>query len=614
MAFGNPLGLFALLALLPFIFLYLRRPKPKERTIPSLMFFMRSKGSTKFANFFREIIRNLLFLLQLLILLSLIFAATSPFFTTDKPTSSEHTALVIDGSASMNALLADGSGTRFEKAISEALSRMEGRVSIVLATNFPIVVLDKGTTGEARKILATLRAKSTQTHIGDGMLAAGELIEATKTGTVLVLSDFQSNQGTDVIVAKRSLDARGIDVNLVKITGSQEKLESLSNVGFVGVDVNKFSTTGLVRNYDDEQRDVEIEIFNKESSIATEKLTIGPRSLESISFDTMHGETELEILRKDDFETDNRAFVSSPTRKVDVLLITNSDSSYLRSALTSAPNIKLDIATPPVIRSFGYDVIVIQNATQELMLPGFYRDINRAVDNGTGLIITSQDNLDTYFKEFEAPLRVTGLGNSSLTNVRIENFMTSGVEFGVISQYTKIKPDDDGGFTSLVVADDETPLIGFYSKKTGLVMYYGLIDELSSFKTSYFYPIFWDNMLSFLTNTQDLSSFNLLTGSIEVISEQEVSTPNGNVKTDRLLMDDSGFYTFSGKTVASNLLDAKESDIASDESTAIINSDSKLLTSDSKAKSEFSFEIHLVLAALALILIELLIIKTRGDL
>ncbi|MBI2141133.1 BatA domain-containing protein [Candidatus Woesearchaeota archaeon] len=622
MPFKNPAGLYALLALIPFIFLYLRRPKPKEKTIPSLMFFIKEGGVTKFANFFKQILRNLLFLLQLAIILSAAFAIASPFFTSEKAAAAKHTVLVIDGSASMNALLSDGSGTRFGRAVEEASSRLEGRVSVVLAENIPVVALDKGTATEARKILSTLKAKATKTHIGDGMLAAGELIDdSSGNSRVVVLSDFQADEGTDAIVAKRSLAARKIDVELVNVLGSgsegKEALKGLSNVGFVGLDINKFQTTALVRNYDDSQHKVDLEVMNNGNLVAKEQLDIGPRSVEPFSFGTVHGSTQLDILRKDDLETDNRLFVSSPVRKIRALLITNSDSSYLMAALRSSPNVELDIAFPPVVKAFNYDVIIIHNASSQFMLPGFYREINKAVMNGTGLVVTAQQvrqDLPVYVKQFDMPLELFGMGNSSRASVRIEGYLTKGVDFGVVAGYNVARPYSTDKFTSLVVADDNSSLLGSYSKGSGIVFYYGLLDDASTFKSSYFYPVFWDNLLSFLTRSEDIASFNVQTGRVEGISEQQVMTPSGRVKTARLFFDEAGFYTIGSKVIAANIVDKAESDIASEKALELASYDSTLLSAATTAKSEIEFGSQLAFAALALVLLELLLVKMRGDL
>ncbi|MBI2144914.1 BatA domain-containing protein [Candidatus Woesearchaeota archaeon] len=614
MPFKNPLGLYALLALIPFILLYMRRPKPKEKTIPSLMFFLREQGVTKFSNFFKQILQNLLFLVQLAIILSVAFSAASPFFTSEKAATAKQTVIVIDGSASMNARLSGELATRFEKAAAQAGELIEGDAGVVLATNIPVVMLERGSSSEARKILSALKAKATETHIGDAMLAAGELVEDPKKSKVVVISDFQENQGTDVLVAKRSLAARGINVVLANVL-SEETLNELSNVGFAELDINKFQTTALIKNYDDAERAIDIEVLSNGKEVSTEHLVLEPRSLEPVSFDTLNGKTQLRIKQDDDLETDNSLFINSPTKKVKALLITNSDTSYIMAALKSSPSVELDVAFPPVIKHFGYDVIIIHNASSQFMLPGFYKEINKAVANGTGLVITAQESLPTYIKQLNMPIEPKGMANTSKANTKVENRLTKGIDFGVVARhYTLSNKSKESQFTTLVAADDESPLIATYTSGSGAVTYYGLLDDASSFRSSYFYPIFWDNLMGFLTKSDDIASFNVLTGKIEGISEQQVETPNGKIRTARLFFDDAGFYSYGAKTVAANLLSKEESNIRSADAAETGKADSTLSLGAVQTKAELQLESKLIFAGIALLFLELLIIKMRGDL
>ena len=55
MGIGNLLGLYGLLILVPFILIYLFKPKPVEKMIPSLMFFLRDQKHKKKASFLRRL-------------------------------------------------------------------------------------------------------------------------------------------------------------------------------------------------------------------------------------------------------------------------------------------------------------------------------------------------------------------------------------------------------------------------------------------------------------------------------------------------------------------------------------------------------------------------------
>ena len=98
--FQRPLGLLALIAVAIFIFLYLRRPKPQEKVIPSLMFVIQDNKRSRQYSFFQKLMTNLLFLLQLLSILSLALVAAAPFAKLKYDVTLENTVIILDVSAS----------------------------------------------------------------------------------------------------------------------------------------------------------------------------------------------------------------------------------------------------------------------------------------------------------------------------------------------------------------------------------------------------------------------------------------------------------------------------------------------------------------------------------
>ncbi|MFH1181781.1 MAG: BatA domain-containing protein, partial [Candidatus Woesearchaeota archaeon] len=79
MPFDNPLGWYAFASLLVLIILYLIRPKPRQKTVSSLMFFIKDKGFLRHSMLLRRLLHNLLLLLQLLAVLLLCFSITAPY-------------------------------------------------------------------------------------------------------------------------------------------------------------------------------------------------------------------------------------------------------------------------------------------------------------------------------------------------------------------------------------------------------------------------------------------------------------------------------------------------------------------------------------------------------
>ncbi len=596
MPFERLIGGLAFLSLIPFIILYLRRPKPTEQTIPSLMFFISQHGSTRFHSFLRHLIRSVLFLLQLLILSLLAFSVMG-FFSEVTAEKSGNLVIVLDVSASMQTEQ-DGK-TRFEQAVSKAEELLKGRVSLVLASNVPRVVLESSNPEAAKKVLKAIKPLDTSSNIGDAILVARDLLGGK--GKIIVLSDFIATEGIDPLVAKRSVSKDAV-VRFFNFGGQA------SNVGIIDLDVDKSTAKVALENFNKKAETVKIQVVNNGiKDQAT--ITLEPRSLEEFEFDTLQGQTEVRLIVDDDFKADNTAYVSVPANtKTKVLLITNSEKTNLEAALLAASDISLDIAKPPVVSKFDYDVIILHKFDAKLMLPGYYNEIERSTKNGSSVIITTQEDLDSAKIKF-LPVEVLGLGGVSRNIINITNYFTDGIDFGVNERFLNVKAKD--GATTIVSAQD-SPVLTLSGLGSGTVVYYGLLDDYSSFKSSITYPQFWSRLINFLAKTENLDNFNFETGRIDVIKKQTVDTPLGKIKTDRLLLDKAGFYTYDRK-VAANLLNIRESSVSSD-ATAFSEEEKQITIETSKLTETKSFDSLLALLAAILIFAELLYIKFRGDL
>ncbi len=118
MSFLTPLAFLGLLLAIPIVLLYMLRLRRREVVISST-FLWRQILQDKEANTpWQRLRRNLLLLLQLIILALMVLALARPYVAVPA-VSSGQTALLIDASASMNAADVEG-GTRFEAAKTQA--------------------------------------------------------------------------------------------------------------------------------------------------------------------------------------------------------------------------------------------------------------------------------------------------------------------------------------------------------------------------------------------------------------------------------------------------------------------------------------------------------------
>ena len=208
------------------------------------------------------------------------------------------------------------------------------------------------------------------------------------------------------------------------------------------------------------------------------------------------------------------------------------------------------------------------------------------------------------------PVDILGVGSLSRNVVNITNYFTEGIDFGVNERFLEARAKE--GVTTVVSAEG-SPVLALSGLGSGMVVYYGLIDEYSSLKSSPSYPQFWSRLIGFLTNTEELGNFNFETGRIDVVQNQLITTPSGKVKTNRVLFDKAGFYDYDRKRVAASLLDERESAVSSDPS--IFSEDEKMVSSEkSKLKETRRFYSLLAFIAAILIFAELVYVKFRGDL
>lgn len=588
---ANPEGLWAFLSVLPLILLYLVRPRPKPIKIPSLMFYMKAQGAKKLTSFFRQITKDWLFLLQMLIVILLAFTFVEPLSTYQHDVTASNTVIVLDASASMQA--EEGARTRFSISVNKAKNMVGAKNTIILAKDVPYIALQDGTSMEAIKYLDTIEPYGTESQIGEAIILAGETLNE---GRVIVLSDFINTGGQDPEIAKNVLESKGLVVDFVNILGDTKK-----NVGIIDVVVGNEETDIYIKNYDDTAYNVGIETGKTKSS-----LNIGALSTETYTIQTPPGVTKIHLDHNDDLPADNVAYISSPpSGRAKVLLITNNESVFLKNALTASGEIILEIAKPPVIPKEDYDVYILSEIDMTEILPGTFEDIKQKVEKGASVIVHYQN--DTIDYKGLNPVQINEGTVRSVVNVDQLNAFTKNIEFGSATIRNAIIDKD----STKIVSVSEQPAIAFKQKGIGKYMYYGIGEE-NEFKYSTSYPIFWTELIKYLTAQQDIRNLNYKTGNTLILEdEQTITTPRKKVKKNLLILDDIGIYQLEDRTIAANLNSQLESDINAKKE---IGTKSKAYElRPVKETREFDWAIALILAALAFILFELLVIKKRGD-
>ncbi len=618
--FLNPPGLYALFSLIPLVLLYLVKPRPQEKKIPSLMFFLKDIGRENSLAFFRRLYQDWLFILQLLVLILISTAIAKPYLEVSEKLLADNSIIVLDASASMQTKY--DSGTRFDEAIKQAKNNLGSKNTLILVKSTPEVVYQDESASTVRAYLNNLKPSETTTSLYTTLLTAADYIKGDHT-QVIALSDFiDTDTEADLNTAKRALESKGAAVEFIPIASPAR------NIGIIDADVGEQKTAIRIKNYNDQTQTATVNINDLH-----EPVTIPANGIEIFTFTTPSSVSKLTLDVDDDFSVDNNLYLSAPSnRTLRILFITNQEDKLTQQNIyiafdvigkTTSYHMKTETLDPPKAHNIDQDIILIDRVDKSLLLPGTIKSIKERVENGGTLIVLPQEDLGAI--DFQGLLPVT-IKNKDTVGSDIENVLcpttqqassegekclTKDIQFGHATEYLASDPVDS---TTLIAKSkkDGGPLIVLKKQGAGYVIYYGLNDEKSSFRTNIYYPIFWKRIFDLITATQDVHDLNKKSGSTLSLGKNEaVKTPDGRIIRDLLRFDNTGTYTLKDKVIAINLLSEQESDVGGK---FTLHDDDAKKTENIDRKVEKEVTEYAIYILLALLFIELFFIKFRGDL
>lgn len=602
--FLNPAGLLSALFIIPFLLLYLIKPKPHHETIPSLLFIMKDRGRSNINNLFRTFLKDILLLFQLILLLLIIGAVARPYIKVPRKYLVKETVLLVDTSASMQA----HGDARFKDAIKIAKENLGKENTIILIEQNPDILVEKVSSRRAEEALNRLKPTDTATDLTSALqLANGYANPGTR---IVVISDFIPSAGDhDYNTVADALEGTGALVEYHPVTSSSK------NVGIVDLAVGEVTSKVWIKNSNTRPKQVTLKI-----SDAKQQVLLGPSETKEITFKTPPGITKLSILEKDDLAVDNNAWISTPEKNtIKVLIITNDEKNVKNSNFLLALNIiaknfpiRFDIsyAEPPKIPNMDYDVYIVDQANLDLILPGYVKKIEEVVEKGGAMIIFQQPSLFSLDWRNLLPVVALNDGTGGRASVVPEEVLglTKDIEFGQVSSYMKVKSIDG----ATVIAKAVDPLIVMKKSGKGTVLYYGIDDNRGSFSRDPSYPVFWRRVFDLLTDRPSLENLNLKTGGIlSLHKETTVKTPEGTIKSSLIQLKRAGIYTLPDRSLAVNLLSSGESSITTPQNLTRSETN-KEGGGVEKAPKEVTDT--LLWVAILMLILELLYMKYRGDL
>lgn len=262
MHFLNPIFLILSIFIAAVILFYFFRKQYVEKSISSNFLWEQVLNEWQASPWLKKLQQNLLFWLQLLALLLLMFSLVRPFWV-EEAVKGEHLILIVDSSASMSAKYKDS--TRFEaakKAMLELTDRLGGqRVTIIKAGEKPEILLSQETDLAAiRKKVNSIEMSFNHELMEKAMNLAASLSSGKDT-SVHIFSD---------IVTKRQVETLLKD-QYVEVHNIGDPIDNLSLASF-GVAPFNGEITGIavIENQSTKNKDVQF-IVKSDKEVLFEK-------------------------------------------------------------------------------------------------------------------------------------------------------------------------------------------------------------------------------------------------------------------------------------------------------------------------------------------------------
>ena len=573
------------------VLLYFLRLRRRPLEVPSTFLWKKSIEDLRVNSLWQRLRRNILLLLQLLVVAAILFALLRPAWNVT--TTGERIVLLIDHSASMSAT--DVKPTRLADAKRRALELVEqmegGDAAMVIAFADSARVAASYTSEKAslRQAIDAIEPTDRPTNIREALLVASAMLHPAEekagaqekaaagspmAATLYLLSDGRFPEVEDIPLS-------GMDIRFLRIGTSSQ------NVGIMSLapvprpkDLEQLDIVARIRNFGSEPTKVSAELRIDGNRVDLRGVDL-PGNGSSVATFPYAGppaaRLSLHLSPADDFPVDDVAYsVIAPPEPARILHIgpanapltaaLNTPSIQSIAKIESLPITDVDRDLTPKSDGDRYDLVIFDRCLPKVMPPA-----------NTWMIGTVPGEMTTAIKEVKGPVILTWdslhplLQFLNLDDVSL--FETKLVE---PSDRWKSLIETDKG---LVLATIER---GPY---TDLVQTVPFVDDKGNWQTDWplkpSFPLFVMNVIRHLGGIDWQQGVAIRTGDPILfqprkrVDKVEVLLPDGRSQSLRPSDDGSiefletgkaGFYQFKAgdesRVVAVDLFDDKESTIA----------------------------------------------------
>ncbi len=591
--FITPLYLW-FLALIPIIILlYILKLRRTPVVISSTLLWIKSLQDLTANAPFQRLRRNLLLLLQILVLLLAVLALARPFVKAEG-TAGKDVCLLIDRSASMQTK--EDEGTRLDLAKAEALRVVDemqrgDKVMLVSFADTADVLCElTDDRSRLRDSIKGIEAVDTRTRIRDAFFVAYSLQLTTPDLHSVIISDGDIGDLDEITpqqygpvrqVTGQTTEARARSYNLSFVQVGK----NTNNAGIVVFSLRDPSQGGagerqclvIVHNDDVNDLNSTVTLSFGDSVLAVEEVHVQPRQDEELVFrlpNVGEGILKAHLDHDDALAADNTAWLSlRPTTKIRTLLVADTSAVgtyFLQHVLSPDPRVELSTVAPANYSDTSeYDLVIFYGFSPEKLPSGtllFINAVPKLDGLGTGNPI---QNPPILTMNAEHPLLRFNLNP---TNVNIQSAI-------------KVTLPD---WARPVISTTGGPLLADISRGSQHMALVAFDIAQSDWPLNLSFPLFFQNLLAWTTRAALQADASVNTGkpltlvAAPDVAKATVTSPDGatrDVALDPLrpvYFSDTrreGVYTVSygerREEYAVNLLDKLESSITPTDKLAI---------------------------------------------
>ena len=355
MGFTNLWPLFLLLTIPPVIMLYILKRKYKEEVISSSLLWKEVYKNTRANTPWEKFKKNIMLLLQIIIILFIILALMKPFLNFGGK-SYKNIIMVIDNSASMNTLYDDKS--RLEQGKELAKEYLNG---IKDGTNTYIISYDNTSNLLLNGDFNKDKARSIIDNIMPSY-ASGDISEVTSF--VKAIGEGIGEEYEALIFTDKEISLQDINGKIIYLANSGLN-GSIDNISHKFIE-DKVKVIATVTNNGDSVYEGDFSLYEGDelSKVEAVNLQVGESITLSFELDNINSEyLKGELSRKDILAEDNTYYHVISENKINKVLLITKENVFLEKAFGAIENTEVYKTNDPsnITSTDDYDLYVFDN-------------------------------------------------------------------------------------------------------------------------------------------------------------------------------------------------------------------------------------------------------------